>query len=54
MKPRIRVMSDGTLFRLWLGGFGAMFVTGPYNTLAEALSYRDFFLAASACGYAFK
>lgn len=51
MKPRVRIMSDGTFFRMWPGGFGAVFPTGPYETVDQAAQLKDFYASAYASGY---
>lgn len=53
-KPRIRIFSDGKLFRLWPSVMGIHFPTGPYCSIEEALKFKDFHVAAKACGYTTK
>lgn len=42
-RVKIRLMSDGKFIRFWPGGFGAMFPTGPYESIDEAMKPRSFF-----------
>ena len=47
-KARVRVFSDGVVIRLWPGAFGALFPTGPHDSVDDALRYKTYWMAAQA------
>lgn len=51
MKPKVRIMSSGEVFRMWPGGLGAVSPLARMKTIEQAVRLKDFYAAAYASGY---